>query len=891
MTDWSLYLRDHLPPLSKDPARDVEIVAELAQHLAAVEHAALVGGATAEEAAAAARAELPDVQSMASEMAKADLPRAMLPEVHSRERWWSPPAFLQDARFAYRQLRRAPGFAAAVVIILAVALGATTAVFTVVNGVLLQPLPYPDPGRLVRIYEGNEVAVDRGYVTGPTLTLLRDQARSFETVAAVYTYRPTGADLAGGGAPRRVATLQVSAGYFRALGVRPLRGREFERADERKDAAVAVLSQRLAAEVCGGVDACVGRPVTVDGVGLQVVGVVPERFRDPLGDGADLWRPLEIDTERFNSYLTLIARLRDGTTVGAASAEVEALERADAGTHRNPVRLTAVVSLQADIVGGSRTLLTVLLGAVSVVLLGACLNIANLVLARGVARERELAVRAALGAGRYRLLRQLMTENLLLACGGGVLGLVLARVAVPALLSLDPAAVPRNDQIGTDWTVVGFGLALMLVATVLVGLPSWLHVLRHDPEQLLRGSAKGSRRGASPPRLRGALVAVQVALAVALLVASGILVRSFVGLVKTNLGFDSSQVLTFQVNLPDARYGQPERRTALYRDLLGRLEMVPGVASAGMTSRLPATGRFHKWMFDIKGRAGSASDGVAEGFADIRCVDGRYFEGLGIGLIRGRLLGAVDRSDTAASVVISDAAARRYWPKGDALGAGITVGDDTVRTVVGIVKDVRPAYDESAAPIVYLPHSQFADNRNWAMTMIVRAAPGAVDLAGAIRREVARLDSNLVVHHVATLEQVVARGIAGPRFGTLLMTGFGIIGLLLAAAGIFCVLSYIVSERTSEIGIRMALGARRMHIVWTVIRGAGGWAVLGMAGGLAGAAAAKRLVTTLVPGAQGLEPALVAAVALVMLAVAMVACYVPAARAARVDPVCALKAD
>lgn len=890
MTDWKPILRSSLPPLSVDPAREAEIVDELAQHLTDTEAAAVAAGATACEAADAARAELPDAQQMARDIAQADRMRPALPPAPPAPRWWSPRGTLHEFRYAFRQLRRAPGYATAVMAILAVALGANTAVFSVVNGVLLEPLTYPEPERLVRVYEGPHTATDPSYVMGPTLTLIRDHARSFESVAGLYTYRPTGADLTGAAAPRRLTTLSVTGDYFRVLGIRPAYGRAFDRSEERPDAGVVVVSFRLASEVCGEARRCLGRTLTVDGAGARVIGIMPVRFRDPISDQADVWTPHVIKTARGDSYVSVLARLRPGSTVESARAEVAGLVAADAADHHERQPTSHVFPLQADVVARSRVLLSVLLGAVSFVLLVACLNIANLVLARGVSRERELAIRAALGAGRLRLLRQLMAESLLLSAGGGIAGIAVALLVTPALLALDPAAIPRVDEIVPDWRVAAFAIALTMATSLAFGLPTWLQLLRRDPERLLQGSGKGSRRGPEHRWFRRGLVVAQVALAVALLSASAVLVTSFSRLATTDLGFTPARVLTYRLDLPTARYPTGASRAALHRRLMERVESIPGVASAGMTSKLPATGHLNRWGVEIVGRPADAADGP-DAIAEARCVDGHYFESLGIRLVRGRLLGAEDRTESAPAVVVSETMARSYWPKGDALGASVRVADDAVRTVVGIVRDVRPSFDESPVGMLYVPHTQIADERNWSFTHVVRVAPGAGDLAAAVRREVRGIDADLVVHHEASLEEVVGRNIAGPRFATLLMSGFGLMALLLAAAGIFCVLAYSVSERTVEIGVRVALGASRSAIAWMVTRGAGACALVGVAAGLAGAVAARRLLASLVPGVGALEPLTLAGVATVLFVVAIAACYLPARWAAQVDPVRALRAD
>ncbi|MEW5983470.1 MAG: ABC transporter permease [Acidobacteriota bacterium] len=888
MTDWTAIVRQHLREAAENPAREAEIVEELAQHLAQREADLIAAGTDPEDARACVMRDLPEWPRLAADIRLADRPRPMAPPPPPL-RARNPLSGIRDElRYAVRTLLRSPGYTFGVVLILGLALGAATATFSVVNGVLLRPLPYADPDALVRVYDRTDRNTG-GYVDGPTLAAVRRSARSFASVAGAYTYRPTGADLTRQGVATRVSTLSVTAGYFEALATAPLAGRTFTPTDERPDANLAVISEALAEQACGGFASCVGRSVMLDGAPTEIVGVMPATFRDPIGETADVWTPHVTSTTVHNHYISVIARLAPGATLSSANAELgmvaAALNREYQGAYeRGPA---TAVSLHEDASGGLRTTLMILLGAVGLVLLIACVNVSHLVLARGLGRERDLAIRAALGCGRWQLVRQVLAEQLVLGAAGGALGALLAWAIVQALLSLMPGALVRAESVVIDRTVFLFGMTAAFGAAVLAGLPAAARVLTGRLEPLLRsgtqGAGGGRRRFAS-----GGLVAAQVALSVVVLAAAVLLIGTFTRLSQVELGFDDTGVLAFEVNLPTARYADGEARARVRDELTDRFDAIPGVAASGRVSRLPVSGEFNVWTFRVAGRSDDELGDWSP--ANVRVVDGRYFDALRIPLVRGRLFERTDRADRPGAMVVSEAFVRRYFPDTDPIGKRMRIAGQ-FWTVVGSVRDVHHDHRLAPAPTLYLPHAQMAGERNWALTEVVRLSGSRPDIVTAIRQELAALDPELVVYNVRPLADVVATDLAAPRFSATLMTGFALLGLAIAAMGLAAVLSYTVSERTREIGVRMALGATRGDVGRMVVRSGLTWVGIGLAAGLPAAIGAWRLLGHLVTDVDPPTPKTIVTTALVMLAVAGVAAAVPARRATGVEPVRALRSE
>ena len=795
-------------------------------------------------------------------------------------------SWTRDLAYAVRSLSSARKFSAIVILTLALGLGANTAVFSVLHAVVLRPLPYDDPHRLVRVYH---VANDAdNYMPQPAFRAFRDGSTTLD-LAPVYTYNSEGADLTDRAQPERVAVLPVGADYFRVLGVRLLAGQPFARDAERANAGVVVVSERIWREYLGARADGVGRTLSVNGVRQQVVAVVPDAFEDPLVPGVEIWTPLDFQspnrTQWYNHYLSVIGRLRPGATIEQAQAELETIARQiESNYGASTVRRTArVTPLQVDTVGTAGSLLWMLLGAVGLLLTIACVNVAGLVLARGAARAQELAVRAALGCSRWRLARQLILESVLLSLAGGIVGLVSARIVTRLLLVAAPESVARAaaDTSGSS-IVFAFGFAVALVAGLACGLAPALQHARPNLEGVLRESGRGSSGSRRQARFRQVLVVCQIALALVLLTGAGLLMRSFERLSGVDLGLRADNVLTFQVNLPAGRYAEPERRAAFHVTFQERLAAIPGVNAAGAVSRLPVTGTYHTWNAARTDRTENTSVP-----ADQRVVEGRFFEALGIRILRGRTFNAQDGA-TPRQVVINDRLARTLYPDEDPIGHRLRVSGGEAE-IIGVVADVAVGARAATPSIVYHLHRQFAANRNWGLTEVVSSDRPAARLLDDIRHELHAIDPALVLHQPRMLADIIGRGVAQERFAMLVVTAYAGLALTLAAVGLYGVLSYSVSRRRREMGIRLALGAQTGAVRALVVREGGLLAIAGVALGLTAALAATRALGTLLFGVTARDPITFALAAATLVAIALVASWIPARSATRIDPIQALR--
>ena len=802
--------------------------------------------------------------------------------------------FKQDLFYAVRSLGRAPKFAAGVMLTLALGLGANTAVFGVLHAVVLTPLPYPAADRLIRLYKFHRG--EDNYLPGPAVLAFRDQSTTID-LAPVYTYASEGADLTDRAQPERITTLRVGADYFRVLGVQPIAGQPFTRADERADAGVVVIRERLWREYLGGRADAIGESLSLNGVRQRVAAVLPDSFADPLVAGVDVWSPIDLQTPAKNSwgnhYLSVIGRIRGGATLEQAQADTARIAALIASNYGGTSQAAArVAPLQADTIGSARGLLWMLLGAVALLLAIACVNVAGLVLVRGASREAELAVRAALGCSRFRLARQLVLESVLLSLAGGLVGVLCARVLTRILLSAAPevvaraAAVPlaaRATTSGAGAAVLTFGFAAALVSGLGVGLVPALQQARPNLEGMLRESGRGTSGSRRQTRFRQALVVSQMALAAVLLIGAGLLLRSFQRLSDVDLGIRSGNVLTFSVNLPAGRYGDPQRRADFHVALQDRLNAIPGVEASGAVSRLPVTGSYHTWT---NARIDRPDDDVA---ADQRVVEGRFFEALGIRVLRGRTF---DRTDGAAPrrIVVNDRLARTLFPAEDPIGRRLRVsgGDGEI---IGVVEDVANAPRTPAPAIVYHLHRQFAADRNWALTAVVASRRPAGALLDDIRRELRALDPALVLHQPRPLADVVGRSIAQERFAMLAVGTYALLALAVAAVGLYSLLSQMMGTRHREIGIRLALGAQVRSVRSLVVREGAVLAAAGVCLGLGAAVAATRALSTLLYGVSARDPLALGLAAAVLLAIATTATWLPARAATRIDPMHALRGD
>jgi putative ABC transport system permease protein len=799
----------------------------------------------------------------------------------------------QDIQYATRRLFKAPGFTAIAVVTLALGIGANSAIFSVVNGVLLKPLPYPEPERLVGVYHVSEG--NRASMSGPNFTDVTRMATSFENAAAVSTTRVI---LTGVGEPARLPVAEVSASVFNVLRVRPALGRAFN-ADENTPGRtnLVILSDGLWRQRFGADPGVVGRQIMLDGVSREVVGVMPRDFAYPSESQA--WLPVAyngsfVSGQRANWYLDVVARLKPGVTQQQAAAEVETLARNLEKQYPNAnakVGITTYPLLEA-MVGDVRRSVMILLGAVGFVLLIACANVANLLLARAAARGPEMAVRAALGAGRGRLVAQLLTESVLLSLVGAGLGLLLSVWGVELLKSLEPGGIPRLDNVGVDATVIVFTIAIALVTGIVFGLVPAFTATRGVSASLKEGGrgAVTSRGGA---RVRGALVVAELALAVMLLAGAGLLMRSFLKLQSVDPGFKPEQALTFELTLPDARYAEDPQRLAFFDQLLPKLRGLPGVKSASAILGLPLTDLGLIISFDIAGRPPlPPADRPA---MQVRVATPDYFNAVGIPLKRGRALTEDDKEGMPRVLLITESAARQYFPGEDPIGKTILLGWGRGRgrraggEVVGIVGDVKDAgLNTPNAPQVYLPYRQWPVSF---MTVVLKTAVPPASLADAARAQVSSIDPNLPLSNVATFDAVVAKSIAPQRSYMLMLAIFASVALLLAAIGIFGVLSYAVSQRTREIGIRMALGAPGRSVVLLVVRQATALVLCGVAAGTMTALLVSQAMVEMLFGVEPTDPVTFSAVAALLVTVALFASYLPARRATRVDPVVALRAE
>ena len=816
------------------------------------------------------------------------------------ERW------MTDLRFAVRVLRRTPGVAAVAILTLALGIGAATAVYAVVDGAILRPFPYPDMPRLVVM---NELSSQNSHMSLSWLNYRdwRDQNDAFEEIGI---YRGAAVTLTGVSQPERITAHMVSSQVITAMGIGPLRGRAFDARDDQPEAArVVLISERLWRTRFDADPAIVGRSITLNNEPWNVAGVMPAAMRFPART-TDMWLPLGPFIETFpqsrgaHPGLLAIGRLKPGVSLDQGRASMAAIAKRLSDqypdTNRgNGANLTSYYEL---IVESIRPAMYALLGAVGVLLLMACANLAGLMLARADARARELAVRAALGAGRLRLLRQLLIESGLLAVAGGVLGVGLAYAAVRAFVASQPTSVPRIDLIGIDWRVAAFAALASASTIAFFGLLPAMRASRPN----LQASLKDLRPGANPRamRLRRVLVAAQVGLAAVLLVSAGLLGRSLISLLDVDLGFEPSRVVTMRLTLPDARYGSPDAWIAFHRDLLDRMQGLPGVDALGINSAIPLEGGASESGILKEGDPLPSSDRPGT-MCLFQTTGGDYFKAMGIPLVRGRLFDSRDQASGGAPVaIIDDTAAAKLFGEENPVGRRIafeTTGDPPNykpiwREVIGVVSHVRHYGLTTEPPYVqvYTPYAQLPlwfQQRRPAMALIARTTDDPASMIATIRQRVAAIDGQLPVHNVQALRELVGRQIEQPRLSATLVFAFAAIALLLATLGVYGVLSYLVVQRTREIGVRLALGARRVQIIGQIVRQGLVLAGIGLAFGLAAAVGAGRWLSASLVDVSSTDGVTFAVVAVVLVVAALAASLIPARRASAVDPLSALRTE
>jgi predicted permease len=806
----------------------------------------------------------------------------------------------QDVRYGARTLAKSPGFTLVMLLTLALSIGATSAIVSVVEGVLLRSLPYRDPGKLVRIFTSNQ-NFPKFPINPNDFRDFRARLHSFESLAA---YTRNDVQLAGSGEAIRLSGFAVTAGFFHVLGLSPAPGREFNRNDELPEKGhVAIVSDKIWRTRLGGRRDAIGKKILLDATPYLIVGVMPPGVAHPgnmyhavmYGDTVDVWTPFTSfgdPNNRGNHFLDGIARLRPGVTVGQAKGEMNAAMRQLAREHPEGDSgwNVMVIPLGTEIVGRSERLLLVLLGAVALVLLLACVNAANLLLARATSRQRELALRAAVGAGRPRLIQQMLTESALLAFAGAAFGAVLAIAGVKALVALLPSDFPRAGDIHVDGPVFLFTLCIAVGAGLLFGVVPAVHGSRADLRESLHESGRSATSSRGTLRLRSALVVCEVTLASVLLIGAGLMLRSFVKLIGTGPGFRPQQTLTASVSLPQATYKDDKSRTLFYEKLLDKLRNTPGVSAAGAGSDLPWTGwDENTGGFTIQGEAPPPHQSFHARYHE---ASPDYFRALGIPVERGRAFDDRDKSGGPRVMLINQAMAR-YWQHGDALGGRFTFEDHPKEkdwvTVVGIVGDVKDApKDAGAQPGFWWPMAQgpFADS-----SVAMRSNLDPASAADRLRAAVRELDGNLAVADIRTMKEVAAGAYSTARFALLLVALFAALALSLAAIGTYGVISYSVSQRIHEFGVRMALGAQPSDVARSVMANGMRLAIAGILFGVVLGLALSRLLGNLVYGVSTADPVAIGATCAVMIAVAVFACYVPAMRATRADPMTALRTD
>jgi len=795
---------------------------------------------------------------------------------------------IQDIRYGLRSLWKRPGFTAVALITLALGIGANTAIFSLINAVLIRPLPFREPDRLVWSWGNIRNGGNRASVSPLDYLDYRRQNRTFEEFAAMISV-PLSANLTGGGEPQRLTAAGVTGNFFQALGVQPALGRTLmlENESTGRDQ-VAVLSYGLWQKRFGGDPGIINQKIALDGKSFEVLGVMPRDFDFPAT--TEVWVPLNFDAQpglkqRKAHFLRPVGRLKSGVSLAQAQADTDAVARRLEATYpdTNTGWNLRLVSLREQIVGNIRSTLYILLGAVGLVLLIACANVANLLLAHAASRRKEIALRTALGAGRLRIARQMITESVILALLGGALGTLLAIWGVQALIALSGDNIPATARVKIDLTVLVFTLVTSVLTGLLFGLAPALRSMRLNLSETLKEGGRSGNESAQRNRTRSLLVIFECAVAVMLLVGAGLLIRSLVRLQSTNPGFDSSNVLTIRIDLPNQKYATPESRSNFWEQFQSRVGALPGVESVGLVSELPLSGQPNDMPYTVEGRPADAAN---QGFDDdFRRVSQDYFRTLRIPFLRGRNFTPQEVRDGAKVLVISQSLATQTFPNEEPLGKRLVMGfRNEAFEIVGIVGDVRHrSLAQTALPTMYMPALESGEN------IVIRGQNDTSSIAAAVRREVAAIDPNQPIATVRTMNEWLGLAVAAPRYRTGLFGLFAGLALLLSAVGIYGVMSYSVGQRTHEIGVRMALGARQLDVLKLVVRQGMGLVFVGVGIGLVGALALTRIISSLLFDVGTRDPATFTGVSILLAAVAFIACYFPAWRATKVDPLVALR--
>jgi putative ABC transport system permease protein len=807
-------------------------------------------------------------------------------------------SILQDLKFALRMLGKNPGFTLVAVLTLALGIGANSAIFSVVNAVLLRPLPFRDPDRLLYLSSMDLRTKANGILVSFTkLTQIKERNHTLDAVAAYYGYTLS---LTTAREPEAVNAARTTQNLFSVLGISPARGRDFLSEEEALGGAdVAIITDGFWHSHFAADPDVLGKSLTLDGKPATIVGVLPASFSFPLQfPEPDAWLPRIVDPNFLTpqqvrtgaGYMSLIARLKPGETLARAQAEMDTIDaqyRSQFSGFADSTKFgISTVTLAETVVGGLRPGLAVLLAAVGFVLLIACANVANLLLARATSREREIALRKALGASSSRLLRQLLLESLLLAFIGGALGVFLAAMTLPAMRAFSPGSVPRLAETRLDSAVLGYSLLLCAVTGILFGLMPAMQLAGKALQESLKEGSRGSSEGGHRGKLRGLLVVAEMAVALVLMTGAGLLIESFSHLIHVNPGFNAANLMTVPITLPPNRYAQPENHVLFYRQIVERVKSVPGVKSAALTSYLPLAGPIRFVYFCPEGTVcqGLGKDPVTA----LRQVSASYFDTIRTPVLHGRPFTEKDTANAPFVAIVNEAIANRYWPGQNPIGKHIANSRDmTPREVVGVVSDVKfSALNAADVEEMYLPLEQ----NSWPVTTLIVAAPhNSPSLAAAVRAKIAEVDPALPITGIATMEQVVSISVAQPRLIAQFVGLFAGFALLLAAVGIYGVMAYTVSARNQEMGIRMAMGATSGDILKLVVGQGMRLALLGVAGGVVISLVLTRLISTLLFGIRAIDPFAFGLAAAALVLTALVACYLPARRATRVDPIVVLR--
>jgi putative ABC transport system permease protein len=896
MPDWKAEIRARLAGLNLSPVRQIEITEELSQHLEDRYEQALSHGASKEEAQRQVLEELNAPELLAAELKRGERRVPQNPVVLGAEGKTNLMSDIgQDLRYALRMLLKNPGFASVAILALALGIGANTAIFSVDNTVLLQPLPYKNPKELVMVWENaTHLGFPKDTPSPANFLDWRGQNTVFTGMAAMARKN---FNLTGVGEPERLDGRRVSANLFDLLGVQPRLGRGFLPQEDTPGTHVVILSHGLWQRRFGSDPRIIGQALNLNGESYSVVGGMPPGVGVPRGGNwkDQLWVPIAFPSEDAWSrahYLEVIARIKPGVTLKQAQAEMETIAAHLAQQYpETNLRIGTVVSpLHEEVVGDIRPALLVLLGAVGFVLLIACANVANLLLARAAVRQKEIALRLALGASRSRLTRQFLTESVLLAMLGAAAGLIFAVAGLRILKTFIPDMISQAGSIGIDAKVLIFTALVAVITGLIFGLAPAAQAFNFNLNETLNEGGREGAGGSKGARLRGLLVIAEVAVSFVLLIGAGLLINSFIHLRNLDPGFRADHLLTAKIDLPEVKYPDQEHRTPFLDEVLRRVSALPGVQSAAIANNLPLTYNGNSMYIAVEGIPDPPIDQQLD--VIYRAIGPGYFSTMGIPLVRGRDFTDQDTAETSNTVVVSEKLAQHFWPAQDPIGKRLKPGlsDSGWREVIGVVKDVRQN-DFIAAPKMqmYMSYRQLKDLAPNALVVRTRVEP--MSLATPLRNAVWSVDKDQPVSNIDTMENIVAGAVARQRFSTMLLGIFATLALVLAAVGIYGVMSYSVAQRTREIGIRMALGARRGDVLRMTVQQGLKLVVMGVAIGLVAAFVLTRVMTSLLFGISATDPVTFVSISLMLMSVAMFASYIPALRATKVDPMVALRAQ